>query len=174
MCKPNIVSGFRLRDGNGLLPIWRTAQIAVHEATERFRARPASRRACCIRADKALQRGRCISGLERSDKNLKTGHPAAHALARYRCFLPDLAGLAGLRRAGPGVFNSNIFVPPGFLKQLMIQGEAGLRAEPAASRLTNPTTSRCRSGLERSDKITVTLGHRRADCALLRPQIQRQ
>ncbi len=38
----------------------------------------------------------------------KTGHPAAHALARYRCFLPDLAGLAGLRRAGPGVFNSNI------------------------------------------------------------------
>ncbi len=31
-----------------------------------------------------------------------TGHPAAHALARYRCFLPDLAGLAGLRRAGPG------------------------------------------------------------------------
>ena len=40
----------------------------------------------------------------------KTGHPAAHALARYRCFLPDLAGLAGLRRAGPGVFNSNIIV----------------------------------------------------------------
>ena len=39
----------------------------------------------------------------------KTGHPAAHALARYRCFLPDLAGLAGLRRAGPGVSNSNIF-----------------------------------------------------------------
>jgi len=35
-----------------------------------------------------------------SKKN--TGHPAAHALARYRCFLPDLAGLAGLRRAGPG------------------------------------------------------------------------
>src|ERR1041385_174571 len=32
-----------------------------------------------------------------------TGRPAAHALARYRCFLPDLAGLAGLRRAGPGV-----------------------------------------------------------------------
>ena len=30
-----------------------------------------------------------------------TGTPAAHALARYRCFLPDLAGLAGLRRAGP-------------------------------------------------------------------------
>ena len=28
--------------------------------------------------------------------------PTAHALARYRCFLPDLAGLAGLRRVGPG------------------------------------------------------------------------
>jgi len=38
-----------------------------------------------------------------------TGHPAAHALARYRCFLPDLAGLAGLRRAGPGIFDFNIF-----------------------------------------------------------------
>src|ERR1051325_12108252 len=37
-----------------------------------------------------------------------TGYPAAHALARYRCFLADLAGLAGLRRAGPGIFNSNI------------------------------------------------------------------
>jgi len=35
---------------------------------------------------------------------IKTGRPAAHALARYRCFLPDLAGLAGLRRAGPGPF----------------------------------------------------------------------
>jgi hypothetical protein len=39
-----------------------------------------------------------------------TGYPAAHALARYRCFLPDLAGLAGLRRAGPGISDSNIFV----------------------------------------------------------------
>jgi hypothetical protein len=31
------------------------------------------------------------------------GHrrPTAHARARYRCFLPDLAGLAGLRRVGP-------------------------------------------------------------------------
>src|SRR3954471_13991910 len=27
--------------------------------------------------------------------------PTAHARARYRCFLPDLAGLAGRRRAGP-------------------------------------------------------------------------
>ena len=27
--------------------------------------------------------------------------PTAHARARYRCFLPDLAGLAGMRRAGP-------------------------------------------------------------------------
>ena|GEM_PF-4682061 len=43
-----------------------------------------------------------LSGLSRSDQNQSTGRPAAHALARYRCFLPDLAGLAGLRRAGPG------------------------------------------------------------------------
>ena len=27
--------------------------------------------------------------------------PTAHARARYRCFLPDLAGLAGMRRVGP-------------------------------------------------------------------------
>jgi hypothetical protein len=27
--------------------------------------------------------------------------PTAHARARYRCFLPDLAGLAGMRRARP-------------------------------------------------------------------------
>jgi hypothetical protein len=31
-----------------------------------------------------------------------TGRPTAPILARYRCFLPDLAGLAGLRRVGPG------------------------------------------------------------------------
>src|SRR5271170_6456218 len=31
-----------------------------------------------------------------------TGEPTAHTLARCRCFLPDLAGLAGLRRVGPG------------------------------------------------------------------------
>src|SRR3954468_6524125 len=31
-----------------------------------------------------------------------TGRPTAPVLARYRCFLPDLAGLAGLRRVGPG------------------------------------------------------------------------
>ena len=30
------------------------------------------------------------------------GNPTAHAWARCRCFLPDLAGLAGLRRVGPG------------------------------------------------------------------------
>src|ERR1700758_5690203 len=27
--------------------------------------------------------------------------PTAHVRARYRCFLPDLAGLAGVRRVGP-------------------------------------------------------------------------
>ena len=30
------------------------------------------------------------------------GYPTAPAITRYRCFLPDLAGLAGLRRVGPG------------------------------------------------------------------------
>src|SRR5208337_2576273 len=40
---------------------------------------------------------------ERIGKNEKARHrrPTAHARARYRCFLPDLAGLAGVRRAGP-------------------------------------------------------------------------
>ena len=41
-----------------------------------------------------------------------TGEPTAHALARYRCFLPDLAGLAGLRRAGP--MPDKRIVPDGF------------------------------------------------------------
>jgi hypothetical protein len=36
-------------------------------------------------------------------KKAKTGKPTAHTLARYRCFLPDLAGLAGLRCVGPGL-----------------------------------------------------------------------
>src|SRR6516162_2377535 len=31
-----------------------------------------------------------------------TGRPTAPVMTRYRCFLPDLAGLAGLRRVGPG------------------------------------------------------------------------
>jgi hypothetical protein len=35
-----------------------------------------------------------------------TGRPTAPILARYRCFLPDLAGLAGLRRVGPGTRSS--------------------------------------------------------------------
>jgi hypothetical protein len=33
---------------------------------------------------------------------LCTGRPTAPIITRYRCFLPDLAGLAGLRRVGPG------------------------------------------------------------------------
>ena len=37
-----------------------------------------------------------------------TGLPTAPVLARYRCFLPDLAGLAGLRRVGPGISNFSI------------------------------------------------------------------
>ena len=30
----------------------------------------------------------------------------APIMTRYRCFLPDLAGLAGLRRVGPGTGTS--------------------------------------------------------------------
>ncbi len=43
-------------------------------------------------------------------KKPDTGTPAAHVRARYRCFLPDLAGLAGICRAGPmpDTINSNI------------------------------------------------------------------
>jgi hypothetical protein len=44
-----------------------------------------------------------LSGHSRSAHGIKSaGLPTAHVLARYRCFLPDLAGLAGLRRVGPG------------------------------------------------------------------------
>jgi pectinesterase len=35
-------------------------------------------------------------------ENQCTGRPTAPVITRYRCFLPDLAGLAGLRRVGPG------------------------------------------------------------------------
>jgi len=35
-----------------------------------------------------------------------TGRPTAPIITRYRCFLPDLAGLAGLRRVGPGTVTS--------------------------------------------------------------------
>src|SRR5215469_5063218 len=34
-------------------------------------------------------------------KKARHREPTAHARARYRCFLPDLAGLAGIRRVGP-------------------------------------------------------------------------
>src|SRR6476620_1114760 len=76
-------------------------------------ARPACAPSPLFRAEELALGRNLLSGLERSDKTREdthTGHPAAHALARYRCFLPDLAGLAGLRRAGPGVFNSNIII----------------------------------------------------------------
>ncbi len=39
--------------------------------------------------------------LVRTKNKPDTGEPAAHVLTYYRCFLPDLAGFAGLRRAGP-------------------------------------------------------------------------
>jgi len=39
--------------------------------------------------------------LRAKPKKPGTGNPAAHTRARYRCFLPDLAGLAGMRCVGP-------------------------------------------------------------------------
>src|ERR1700680_1637264 len=49
-------------------------------------------------------------GLSAGNEKARHRRPTAHARARYRCFLPDLAGLAGVRRAGPmpDLFNSNI------------------------------------------------------------------
>ena len=41
-----------------------------------------------------------------------TGRPTAPIITRYRCFLPDLAGLAGLRRVGPGTETSLPLQPP--------------------------------------------------------------
>jgi hypothetical protein len=35
------------------------------------------------------------------NKKARHREPTAHARARYRCFLPDLAGLARVRRVGP-------------------------------------------------------------------------
>src|SRR5271170_254439 len=43
------------------------------------------------------------------DGEMCTGRPTAPVMTRYRCFLPDLAGLAGLRRVGPGTGTS---LPP--------------------------------------------------------------
>src|SRR6202049_4904992 len=50
-----------------------------------------------------------LNGFQRNEK-ARHRRPTAHARARYRCFLPDLAGLAGVRRAGPmpDLFDSNI------------------------------------------------------------------
>jgi len=45
-------------------------------------------------------RSRSLHGFRRNEK-ARHRRPTAHARARYRCFLPDLAGLAGVRRAGP-------------------------------------------------------------------------
>ena len=59
-------------------------------------------------------RGKCKSyvsgGVRRARKKTCTGRPTAHTLARYRCSLPGLAGLAGLSRVGPGTF---LMIPPG-------------------------------------------------------------
>src|ERR1700722_88600 len=57
----------------------------------------------------ARKQGCAIEPVPRSEK-VRHRRPTAHARARYRCFLPDLAGLAGVRRAGPmpDLFDSNI------------------------------------------------------------------
>ncbi len=44
---------------------------------------------CCLQV--LFERGEVVPGF-----------PTAPVMARYRCFLPDLAGLAGSRRVGPG------------------------------------------------------------------------
>src|SRR5579872_728369 len=56
-------------------------------------------------------RNPACSGLTLCDRLLaRHRRPTAHARARYRCFLPDLAGLAGRRRVGPmpDLFDSSI------------------------------------------------------------------
>src|SRR5258708_33027110 len=47
-----------------------------------------------------------MGGKKRREENQCTGRPTAPVITRYRCFLPDLAGLAGLRRVGPGTGTS--------------------------------------------------------------------
>ena len=55
---------------------------------------------CCMKSlQKIVSSKRC---LDFSFWKPVAGDPAAHARTRYRCFLPDLAGLAGMHRAGPG------------------------------------------------------------------------
>jgi len=41
------------------------------------------------------------AGRDLAIKKARHRELTAHARARYRCFLPDLAGLAGIRRARP-------------------------------------------------------------------------
>src|SRR5213080_1637166 len=42
-----------------------------------------------------------VFGVTAGTRKARHRRPTAHVRARYRCFLPDLAGLAGTRRAGP-------------------------------------------------------------------------
>ena len=57
-------------------------------------------------------------------KQFMAGRPTAPVLARYRCFLPDLAGLAGLRRVGPG---TRLSLPS---QQVRLQSLTGLTPKP--------------------------------------------
>ncbi len=74
-----------------------------------------------------------------------TGRPTAPVTTRYRCFLPDLAGLAGLRRVGPGTRTS---LPPAAahskresLRCDTSPQRAGLSAKGAAT--TPPSCTKC-------------------------------
>jgi hypothetical protein len=49
-----------------------------------------------------MRRHMVAGGWNPAERGHSTGRPTAPVVARYRCFLPDLAGLAGLRRVGPG------------------------------------------------------------------------
>src|SRR4051795_11641351 len=48
-----------------------------------------------------ISRSRCLDFWDEVKRKARHRRPTAHARARYRCFLPDLAGLAGMRRVGP-------------------------------------------------------------------------
>src|SRR5277367_2029670 len=82
---------------NQIAPMNGRSSIAVHSLRERH--------ACHLPAHWQLGTGNAkhaCRGDESAGGNMCTGRPTAPIITRYRCFLPDLAGLAGLRRVGPG------------------------------------------------------------------------
>src|SRR5437016_7055261 len=57
---------------------------------------------CQCRTQYLRRTDNLMGAKKRREENQCTGRPTAPIITRYRCFLPDLAGLAGLRRVGPG------------------------------------------------------------------------